>query len=168
MGIQFSAFVSITSNQNKNLEMFLLFLFLKLVAANPVDENFLQIQKTDDAGFLITVPDCFPFCGVEDKMEELKNIFKPCFPFCGVQTEQMDNLIKVEELPSCFPNCGNPENPSTDLPTTDYPSTDPPIIVPTSLFEPCFPFCEVPFPDFDALFPSCFPFCGVTQFQGQN
>merc|ERR1712029_519297 len=161
MGIQFSAFVSITSNQNKNLEMFMLFLILKLVAANPVDENFLQIQKTDNAGFLINVPDCFPFCGVEDKMEELKNIFKPCFPFCGVPTEQMDNLIKVEELPSCFPNCGNPENPSTDSPTTD------PTIVPSSLFEPCFPFCEAPFPDFDALFPSCFPFCGVTQFQGQ-
>ena len=138
---------------------FTLFLILKFVAANPVDENFLQIQKTDNAGFIITVPDCFPFCGVElDKMEELKNIFKPCFPFCGVPTEQMDNLIKVKELPSCFPNCGNPENPSTDAP----------IIVPTSLFEPCFPFCEVPFPDFDALFPSCFPFCGVTQFQGQN
>ena len=134
----------------------MLFLIIKFVASNPVEIAdsgvIINPNFAVDGGVLISVPDCFPFCGVEaevQKFEEIKNFFKPCFPFCDVQLEIMNDVIKVPELPTCFPNCGSP--------------TIAPIIpAPPSLFQPCFPFCEVPFPNFDAFFPSCFPFCGVT------
>jgi len=133
--------------------MLMLFMIIKFIAANPVDVN------KQNPGVIISIPDCFPFCGVQTDLkplEELKNVFQPCFPFCGVpviQQQQLNNLMQVAALPSCFPNCGPVQ---AQAPVSSSPS---PV---TSLFKPCFPFCNVSFNNVGSLFPSCFPFCGVT------
>lgn len=152
--------------------MFLLFFITGFVAANPV-----AVQNQNANGVIIQVPDCFPFCEVEadtEKLEALKVIFKPCFPFCDVPVvEGLNNSLTVEALPACFPLCGNsaPATPGTPATpeTPSTPETPALSITPTPfLFEECFPFCNVSFPDFEALFPSCFPFCNVDVVQVPN
>ena len=141
----------------------MLFLIIKFVAANPVNIADSGIVINPNAavagGSLISIPDCFPFCGVEAGVQEIKNVFEPCFPFCDVPIEQPMNVstvLKVPELPPCFNNnnCGS---------TAIIPPTVPDA---PSLFAPCFPFCGVPLHYYGAVFPSCFPFCGVTPVAG--
>merc|ERR1712098_375127 len=119
--------------------------------------------KMQNSGVLINIPDCFPYCGVGSEIkQQLQNTVQSCFPFCGVPARSMNNLLQVAALPACFPNCGVapvPTNPPTKAPA---PVTSQPSIVPSALFKPCFPFCDVPLSaDVVSLFPSCFPFCGV-------
>ena len=58
----------------------MLFLIIKFVASNPVEIAdsgvIINPDFAVDGGVLISVPDCFPFCGVEaevQKFEEIKN-----------------------------------------------------------------------------------------------
>ena len=50
----------------------MLFLIIKFVAANPVNIN---PNAAVAGGSLISIPDCFPFCGVEAGVQEIKNVF---------------------------------------------------------------------------------------------
>ena len=86
---------------NNPKDMLIIFLVIPIIAAKSIDVTNNNGKPT---GVVIQISECFPFCGVA---AQLKDNFRPCFPFCHVPVFQMGNLLIVEELPSCFPMCGD-------------------------------------------------------------
>ena len=138
--------------------MFIIFLVIPIIAAKSIDVTNNNVKPT---GMVIQISECFPFCGVA---AQLKDNFRPCFPFCHVPVFQMGNLLIVEELPSCFPMCGD-QGFSKVLGKNDSrkPTETSPMSTSSLFGGECFPYCSVSVPDFETMFPSCFPFCGVSK-----